>query len=794
MKSDLHLHSRYSGEAAQWLYRRIGLPASYAEPAALYDNAKARGMQFFTLTDLDTLDGCLFIADKPDVFLSVELTTQFPEDRAPVHLLVWGVSESQFADLKKLRDDIYEVQRYLVSQELAHAVAHPLQRMDDRFGTAHVEKLVLLFRHFETLSGASDSLVCDVTRFILENLTPEKIKELSVRHGIAPTHSEPWKKIMVGGSNDRSGLFTANAFTETETVSSIPEFLAAIRAGNCKPGGDPGSPLGHAHGTYSSLFNLAAGKVGGMGDNGLIGKAFSRFLEGEIPTEFSFSEKLSFLGHSILTGKIWELAKPANASVWRQFSATFRDSELKASIAHATEGVTEPERRAFITACLFADRLLYQFFTKFVQKLSSGSVIEAIQNAGMLAPIALGLSPYLLAFRQTAPDRKWLRDACDSLVGKHAPVLKNTKRAWFTDTLEDINGVATTIRKMTAAIVENGDDIVVITSRGNSELTGIPLQNFKPIGEFELPEYELQKLSFPPLLKILDFIQRERFTELIISTPGPIGLTALLAAKLLGIRTSGIYHTDFPQYVRILTDDHWWESLAWTFMRWFYSQMEVVWVNSDSCRHTLANHGIAPERLRLLPRGLDLELFNRQRRDAGFWERKGAPSGATVMLYVGRISKEKNLDLTLAAWEAVRRPGLALAFVGDGPYVAELKQRAPDIIFTGTLLGEELATAFASADLFLFPSATDTFGNVILEALASGVPCIVSDQGGPKNLITPGVNGEITKANDTKDFTNAVARLLADPTLRESMSEAAQESVRDRNWCKAARAFWDSTV
>jgi len=794
MKVDLHLHSRYSGEAAQWLYRKIGLPASCAEPVSLYAKAKELGMQFFTLTDLDTLQGCLSIADKTDVFLSVELTTQFPEDRAPVHLLVWGISEAQFAELQKVRDNIYEVQRYLATQELTHAVAHPLQRMDERFGTAHLEKLVLLFRHFESLCGASDALICDVTRFILESLTPEKITEFASRHDIAPTHSEPWKKVMLGGSNDLSGLFIANAYTETEPVSNIPEFLAAIRVGKCRTGGQHGTPLTHAHGTYSSLFNFTARKVGGLGDNGLIGKVFSRFLEGEIPTEFSFSEKLSFLGHSVLTGKIWELAKPANASAWRQFSATFQDSELKASIAHATEGVTQAERRAFITACLFADRLLYQFFTKFVHKLSSGSMIEAIQNAGMLAPIALGLTPYFLAFRQTAPDRKWLRDTCDSFAGECAPVLQNNKRAWFTDTLEDINGVATTIRKMTAATVANGDEIVVITSRGNSELTGIPLQNFKPIGEFELPEYELQKLSFPPLLKILEYIQRERFTELIISTPGPIGLTALLAAKLLGIRTSGIYHTDFPQYVRILTDDRWWESLTWTFMRWFYSQMDTVWVNSDSCRHTLANHGIAPERLHLLPRGLDLELFNPQRRSPSFWESKGATAGAKVLLYVGRISKEKNLDLTLAAWSAVRRPGLALAFVGDGPYVAELKRRAPDIIFTGTLLGEELATAFASADLFLFPSATDTFGNVILEALASGVPCIVSDQGGPKNLITPGVNGEITTANNTKNFTNTVAKIIDDSSLQKSMSKAAVESVKNRNWSKAARAFWDATI
>ena len=113
--------------------------------------------------------------------------------------------------------------------------------------------------------------------------------------------------------------------------------------------------------------------------------------------------------------------------------------------------------------------------------------------------------------------------------------LRNEKRAWFTDTLEDVNGVANTIRKLTATCVANGHDLIVVTSRSSIHITDIPIKNFLPIGEFELPEYELQKLSFPPILQMIDFIQREGFTELIISTPGPIGLTALLAGKVLGL-------------------------------------------------------------------------------------------------------------------------------------------------------------------------------------------------------------------------------------------------------------------
>jgi glycosyltransferase involved in cell wall biosynthesis len=119
-----------------------------------------------------------------------------------------------------------------------------------------------------------------------------------------------------------------------------------------------------------------------------------------------------------------------------------------------------------------------------------------------------------------------------------------------------------------------------------------------------------RSLAFPPILQILDYVQREQFTEIIISTPGPMGLTGLLAAKMLNLQTSGIYHTDFPEYIRILTEDKFLESLAWTYMRWFYGQQETVFVNSEEYRRSWVDRGIEPAKLKILPRGLDTELFH----------------------------------------------------------------------------------------------------------------------------------------------------------------------------------------
>ena len=793
MKADLHLHSRFSDRAPEWLFRRAGLPDSYSTPGALYEKLRERGMDFVTLTDHNRIEGCLEIADRPGVFLSEQVSTRFPDDRCEAHLLVWGISEAQHREIQTLRENIFDLQKYLVGQNLVHAVAHPLYRLDDRLALAHVEKLVLLFQHFEGLNGLRDKLLSEVATFVFSRLTPKKIAQLADRHGIAPTHPEPWKKILVAGSDDHGGIYPASAFTETDSGHTVAEFLDALRAGRCQMRGAGGTPLAVSHSLYNNLRIFIGEKFAGAKSSSLLGKAFSRFMEGENPTEFSWTDKLIFVAEGIASGKIFELAKPANASLWKQFSKTFGGGEIKTLLARETEGITEPERRAFVIANFFVNQLAFRFFTTFIRQLSDGNIIEAIQEISVLLPVLAPLAPYLYAFRSQAPDRRWLSEISTALTGEKPEGLRNRKRAWFTDTLEDVNGVANTIRKLTAACVAEGSDLTVVTSRSTITITGIPIKNLPPVGEFELPEYELQKLSFPPVLQMIDYIQREGFSELIISTPGPVGLTALLAGKMLGLRTSGIYHTDFPQYVRILTDDNFLETLTWSYMKWFYEQLDLLYVNSEGYRRAWIDRGIPAERIRILPRGLDTTLFHPSRRDPDFWPKRGIPRNCLVLLYVGRVSKEKDLDVIVQAWSKLGRNGTALAFVGDGPYLKELRALLPEAAYTGYLAGIELARAYASSDLFLFPSTTDTFGNVILEALASGVPCVVSDQGGPKDLIEHGKTGYITHALDAEDFTRHVQQLADDAGLRQAMSIEAHRTVQNRDWQEAARKFWASS-
>ena len=796
-RCDLHIHSRHSARSEEWLFRRFDFPDSYSDPKQLYEQLRKREMDYVTITDHDSIDGCLEIAHLPRTFISEQVTTYFPHDACKLHILVWGISEQQHRDIEGVRENIFDLQRYLQRAQIAHAVAHPLYSVNGKLEAMHLEQLILLFKHFEGINGLRDALLSDLAQTLFKQLTPEQIDVFANRHGVAPTHAEPWRKILVGGSDDHGGQFAASAFTETPAAKSAEEFLKSVRNGNCTPRGQGGTPLILSHGFYNTVACFIQDRFHEkLGPSGaLLEKMFSRFMEGRAPTEFTLKEKTEFIVQGVLSGKIFDFAKPANVSLWKELSGYFARPEVKAKLAAQLDKVSEPERRTFLMANMVAEQLAFRFFNKFVQQLSSGNMVESVQALSAIAPILVILTPYIYGFHSQAPSRKWLRNLFKELTGEIPVALQNHKRAWFTDTLEDVNGVATTIRKMTAAGAAAGKELVVVASRSDLQLSDIPIKNFPPIGEFELPEYELQKLSFPPILQMLDYVQRERFTEIIISTPGPVGLTALLAAKMLNLQTSGIYHTDFPQYIRILTEDSFLESVAWGYMHWFYGQLDTVFVNSEEYKQSWIKRGFDPAKLKILPRGLDTELFHPGRRDSAFFEKFGASNGELRLLYVGRISREKDLDLLADAYRRLRKEGLPvrLFVVGHGPYSEALAKSLPDAFFTGYLRGTELATAYASADIFVFPSTTDTFGNVILEAQASGLPVVVSDSGGPKELVAHKANGLITRSHNVEDFTDAIRALVTDQTLRERMANSARDSVTDRSWPRAFAKFWAAT-
>ena len=241
-KCDLHIHSRHSARSEEWLFRRFDFPDSCSDPKELHRQLIERGMDYVTITDHDTIDGCLEILDLPNTFISEQVTTYFPQDPCKIHLLVWGISEAQHEDIVRLRDNIFELQKFLQTASIAHAVAHPLYSINGKLEASHLERLILLFKHFEGLNGLRDALLSELAQNLLGSLTPEKIDIFANKHNLAPTHPEPWRKIFTGGSDDHGGMFLASAYTETPAADSAQIFSRPRAGGRLHRVGSGGTP------------------------------------------------------------------------------------------------------------------------------------------------------------------------------------------------------------------------------------------------------------------------------------------------------------------------------------------------------------------------------------------------------------------------------------------------------------------------------------------------------------------------------------------------------------------------
>ena len=365
--------------------------------------------------------------------------------------------------------------------------------------------------------------------------------------------------------------------------------------------------------------------------------------------------------------------------------------------------------------------------------------------------------------------------------------------AHFTDTFYEINGVALSLKSQMESARQIGKDYTIITCDTKKRPAQPGIKTFSPIGVLQLPEYREQKLFHPPFLEIIDYCYLRNFTHIMAATPGPLGLTAMAVARILQLPLWGTYHTALPQYAQYLTEDPMIVQLMWKYMVWFYNQMDLVFVPSRSTAEELQQKGVNGDKLRIFPRGVDLQLFHPTKRN-GFLESRFQVKDETKLLYVGRVSKEKNLEILVRVFKSLIQDhsGLHLVVVGDGPYLEEMQQElaGTPCTFTGYLQGEDLAAAYASCDLFLFPSTTDTFGNVVLEAQASGIPVIVTDFGGPQENLIPGKTGLVIRGDSEESLLGAIHSLLAQPERLKDMGLTARCYMEERSFDAAFQATW----
>jgi glycosyltransferase involved in cell wall biosynthesis len=363
--------------------------------------------------------------------------------------------------------------------------------------------------------------------------------------------------------------------------------------------------------------------------------------------------------------------------------------------------------------------------------------------------------------------------------------------AIFTDNdFEKVNGVTTALGAALAGAPPDVRLRVYTASRLGSDT---PEYLALPSWGVGIPFYRDMLMYWPPYRTILRRLVQDRITVVHVTTPGPMGLAALAAVRRRGLPLVGSFHTDLARYTGVLSGSAGLEAFMRHYMRWLYGHCTRVLVPSEATLRLVAASGLPASRLGLWRRGVDPQVFTPARRSAALRAEWRARDDRPVLLYVGRLSREKGVDRLPELHERLRRLGIdhRLVIVGDGPLRAEVAAACPGAVCPGTLGRDRLAEVYASADLFVFPSATDTAGNVVLEAQASGLPVVVSDRGGPREYMRPDVTGVVC-GDDPQKWTVAVARLLVDGGRRTALGRAAREHAVTHTWAAALAPLYDA--
>ncbi len=556
-----------------------------------------------------------------------------------------------------------------------------------------------------------------------------------------------------------------------------------------------------AQNIYSIAYQFYEDKFGlsKYVNSDVVFKFLDKFLLGELEREPRLIARLHFF---------WNNRKRKNTEaddeqkviqlIRKEAHNIIRDEpNLLRSIGNETITNSDLDQKWFEFVNRISNRLLKNFANQMIDSMAGADILNVFQSIGSAGALYAVMAPYFVSYSIFSLDRQFSSEMLDHFQGNSDRSLTSMKElnvAHFTDTFYEVNGVTGTLKKQIEEARSRNRRYTVITCDERNRESGARVKNFRPIGVYELSVYPEQKLFYPPFLEILSYCYKKEFNQIHAATPGPIGLAAMAIARILKVPFVGTYHTALPQYAQYLTEDPAIANMVWRYIIWFYDQMDTIFVPSRATAQELVEHGISKSRIRLMPRGVDSREFHPEKRNPGMLrDELGIPEGFKL-LYVGRVSKEKNLKLLENAFAklAVFKKNIQLVIVGDGPYFEEMRNNLRDFpaYFTGYLTGERLRSVFASCDLFVFPSVTDTFGNVVLEAQASGLPVIVTDQGGPCENIVDGKTGFIIKGNNEQELLRSMNKAISSPSTLKEMGILARRYAESRSLNKAFDGIW----
>jgi glycosyltransferase involved in cell wall biosynthesis len=347
----------------------------------------------------------------------------------------------------------------------------------------------------------------------------------------------------------------------------------------------------------------------------------------------------------------------------------------------------------------------------------------------------------------------------------------------------DINGVAHTLSKIVDGLRVRGHVIWLVRPRQQTAQVPNSQDGFQEVlvRGLPIPFYRQLRLGLPAKRELLRLWALQRPDIVHIATEGPLGWSALQAARKLKLPISTDFRTNFHAYSHHYGVG-WLRGAILAYMKKFHNAAQTTMVPTTQLQRELAASGF--KRLAVVPRGIDTHLFSPAHRSAALRNSWGADDNTRVLLYVGRLAVEKNLGLVIQSYRSLKlqHPDIKLVLVGDGPMRAELEQRHADIVFAGFRTGEDLAQHYASADIFAFASKTETFGNVTIEAMASGLAVVAFRHAAAGELITSGENGVLADPMHAHSFEAASNALLKDAALMRAMGAKAALRARALGW------------
>jgi glycosyltransferase involved in cell wall biosynthesis len=782
LKADLHCHSIYSEHPADWFLQKLGARESYTDPFYIYDRAIQKGMDLVCITDHNRIEGALLLKEKhpSKVITGVESTAYFPEDGCKIHILIYGLNEEQFETINLIRKDIYELRSYLLENELTHSVAHASYQVNGKLEREHLEKLILLFDVFESHNGGRNVLNNLGWKHILDHMDANRIEALYQKHRIEPASDEPWVKGYTGGSDDHAGIFVGSTYTQVQAANQA-EFLEAIRAKQGTGFGRHNDFHSLAFTIYKVAYDFSKQQSSKKKENPLLTSV----------TEALFENRSLDLGNKIKIRTMRGLAD-------------IRGDELKKNLAELLNtlnnsrdlGVDGKLDKVYLHISDLADSYFKILLDSIEGDLLELNLIKLIRNFSMSIQGVFLILPFFSSIRHL-----------NSSVGLLANFRKehqipepdrSRRTLWFSDTINDLNGVSVTLKLMGHKAISHQRNLKIVASMHENEITDeIPpnLINLPHMYSFRLPYYESYQIKVPSILRSVKLIAESAPDQIIISTPGPVGLMGLLMARLLNIHCIGIYHTDFHEESKPIVEDDTISNIILSYERWFYSQMDEIRVPTLEYAKILEERNIHAKEVKLLRRGIEADEFEPlQDRKKPLENRLGIKDGFTL-IYTGRVSKDKSLDLLCEVYRRLTeiREDINLVVAGNGPYLSEMKEELKDYPrahFTGALSRDKLPGIYNGGDLFLFPSITDTFGMVILESLACGLPALVSNHGGPKELLRNG-GGSVVPDQEPETWLKAILDMMEmvekDPQAYEKLRAEARASVKEN-------ADWDRVL